>query len=98
MVPTPSHTKVKTVREYVDGTVEIDSHSTFKELSSVKQEVQRSFPTSRNTLAADLIFHSQCIRDAETPELSLVILTNKSTGEPERIVKTWLVNKEYYGR
>lgn len=98
MLPTPQHTKIKTQRTRVDGTVEIDSHSTFKQLSSVKQEIERSFPTSRDSLAADLIKHSSLLREHETTELNMRITTNKATGDPEFIICTWTVNKEYYGR
>lgn len=98
MLQTPPHTKVKTFRPQPDGSTIIDSHSTFKDLSSTSQEITRTYDTSRETLAADLIMHSEMIRNAETPELDLKITTDKKTGEPRFIVVTWLVNKEYYGR
>lgn len=96
--PTPPYTKVKTIRERGDDTVEIDSWSTFTALSSVKQEIQQSIKTSGTNLAADVIKCLQHVTFHETTELTIHITTDKKTGEPTLITKTWLVNKEYYGR
>lgn len=98
MTPTPPYTKVKTVRSFEDGTEEIDSHSMHKKLSSVKQEVSQSVETTAASLAADIIACLQHITYHETTELSLQISTDKATGEPTLIRKTWTINKEYYGR
>lgn len=98
MTPTPPHTKVKTVKSYTSGRIEIDSHSMHNDLSSVKQEIGQSVETSRATLIPDLIAAAVHITSGETAELDIKIVTNKKTGEPERIIKTWLVHKEHYGK
>lgn len=98
MHPTPPYTKVKTIRSTPEGEV-IDSHSTYKDhLSSVKQEISRTYDTSRDSLAADLIKHSEIMRNGETEELDLKISCDKVTGEPRLITVTWLVHREHYGR
>lgn len=98
MIKTPPHTKVRTTTMLANGDVQIDSHSTYTELSSTKQEIQRTFPTSRDNLAADLIRHTEDVRNGEVAELSLQITCDKRTGEPNFIIKSWTVSKEYYGR
>jgi hypothetical protein len=98
MIKTPPHTKVRTVRTEPNGRKVIDSHSVYEELSSTQQEIQQTVQTSFETLAADLIACSELIRKGDTPELTLRITTDKKSGNPNFIVKTWTVDKEYYGR
>jgi hypothetical protein len=78
--------------------VDVDTKSYHEKLSSIEQRVEQSLMTSRATLASDLIECLEEIAAGETPELELKITTNRSTGEPERIVKTWTTRKENYGR
>jgi hypothetical protein len=98
MMPTPPHTKVTTRRQLPNGDVQIDMHSMYKELSSVSQEIEQKIETSRETLALDLIKAVALISSGETPELTLHIITDKTTGEPKLITKRFTVAKEYYGK
>lgn len=98
MLPTPPHTKVKTMREQPDGTTEIESRSMTDKLSSVKQEISQNMKTSAAGLAADVIACLQHVTYRETEELTIKITTDKVTGEPRLITKTWLIKKEFYGR
>lgn len=95
MIPTPPHTKIKTTRQFQDGRVEIDSHSTYKELNSVKQEVGQNIETTPESLAAEVMRCLRHLTDGETSEMAISI---KRTGARVLITKTYLLNKEYYGR
>lgn len=97
-LPTPPHTKVKTERSMPDGTTEISSYSMTEKLSSVKQEISQNMKTTADRLAADVIACLQHVTFKETEELTIKITVDKETGEPRLITKTWLINKEFYGR
>lgn len=100
MMQTPPHTKVRTVREFADGRVEVDSHSTYKSSTpnTVKQEIGQNIETSVESLPADVMRCLRHITEGETKELTIKIEVDRKTGLPALITKTWLVNKEYYGR
>lgn len=97
MMPTPPHTKVRTVKEFNDGSVEMNSHSTYKQLNSIKQEIGQNIETSLETLPADVMRCLRHITAGETEDLNIQISTNKKTGQL-LITKSWTINKEYYGR
>ena len=80
------------------STVDIKKESYYEELNSVEQQIQKSIKTNKMSLAADVMACLREITAGDTTELTLQIVTNKTTREPERIVKTWTTKKEYYGR
>lgn len=92
------HAKVITRTPRADGTVLIETESYFESLEAIEQEIRQSIKTTRETLLADVIKCLAAITSKETPELNLVIVTNPRTGEPDRIVKTWIIKKERLGR
>lgn len=88
----------RTPRPGEPDTVDIDKKSYYDELNAVEEQIEKSIKTSKASLAADVIGCLREIAAGETVELTLRIVTNKATREPERIVKTWTTKKEYYGR
>lgn len=79
-------------------TIDIEKKSYYEQLNSVECQVQKSIKTSKLTLAADVMACLREITTGGTTDLIIEIVTSKATGEPERIIKTWTTNKEYYGR
>lgn len=100
MKPELKHARVITrIPRKEDNTiVDIERKSYHEELNSYEQQVEQSIKTSKPSLAADIMACLREITSGGTSELNLKIVTSKSTGEPERIVKTWTTKKEHYGR
>lgn len=96
----PKHTRIitKTPRPGEAGVADIVTESYFEELNGVEQQIQKSIKTTRQTLATDIIGCLREITNGETTELELRIVTDKATSLPCRIVKTWTIKKEYYGK
>lgn len=69
----------------------------YDELNSVKEEIQQSVKTSKATFIADMMKAISVVTNRESRELTLKIEADDA-GNPTRIVKTWTVRKEYYGR
>lgn len=78
--------------------VDIKKESYYEKLNSIECQVQKSIKTSKASLAADVMACLREITSGDTTELTIQIVTNKITHEPERIVKTWTTEKEYFGR
>lgn len=98
--PDLKHAKVvtRTPRQGEPGVIDIAKESYYEELNSVEQQIEKSIMTSKTTLAADVMACLREISSGDTTELNINIKTNKTSGDPERIVKTWTTKKEYYGR
>ncbi len=91
------HAKVKTTIPQPDGSMKIDTKSYYKELNSIKEEIQQNILTDKTTFLSDLMKCVNVISDHESRELTLTIETDDKY-QPIRIIKTWTVKKEYYGR
>lgn len=97
MPETLKHAKVRTITERPDGSAHIKTESYYEELNSVKQEIQQSIKTSKDTFIADLMRCVAPISDGSSREVNIHIEANERN-EPCRIVKTWTVDKKFFGR
>lgn len=91
------HAKVKTTTTQPDGSKQIETQSFYEELNSVKQEIQQSIRTSKETFVADLLHCTAVIADGLTREVTIHIEADHNHN-PIRIVKTWTIKKVHYGR
>ena len=89
------YAKVKTSVPKADGATAIQHKSYHEELSSIKEETQQSIMSSRMTLLTDIIKCLDVITKDISPELDIHIITEN---DKVRIVKTWTVKKEIFGR
>lgn len=88
------HIKVRETTTLPDGTNEIKTQSYTDELASDKLEREKSHPTSQNTLYKDVLTCLTVLSDSE--ELTLKIV--KKHGQPHRIIQTWTVERNRYGK
>lgn len=91
------HAKVITTTSLPGGNKQIDTKSFYEELNSVKQEIQQSIKTSKETFMADLLHCTAVLSDGISREVTIHIEADHNHN-PIRIVKTWTVLKEHYGR
>lgn len=80
-----------------DGSQIIVTEGYYEELNSVKEEIQKSILTTKDTFIKDLMEAVGVVTRRESRDLTLKIEADKD-GNPIRIVKTWTTRKEYYGR
>jgi hypothetical protein len=80
-----------------NGDTMIRTEGYYEELNSVKEEVQQSVKTSKDSFIGDLMKAVAVVTKRESRELTLKIEADDA-GNPIRIVKTWTIRKEYYGR
>ena len=93
-MPSIKHTTVRVITELPDGSASIKTKSYNEDLSSIKSEVERRYPTSRNTLFADMLTCTEVLKESE--QLTLII--EKRKGEPYLIRQIYTVNREYHGK
>jgi len=96
-VPELKHARVVTRTPQPDGTVEILHESYYEKLNSIEVETQQSIKTSKATFPVDLMRCMEPITQHKSRQVIIQVETNERY-EPIRIVKTWVIRKEYYGR
>lgn len=91
------HARVTTTIPQKDGTTMIKTESYYEELNSIQEEIQQSIRTDKQSFVTELMKCVSPISDGTSKKVTIVIEAN-DRHEPIRIVKTWTVRKEYYGK
>lgn len=86
------HGQIKTSTPQDDGSVKIVTEGYYDELNSVKEEIRMNINTTTATLMRDIIKALETFTMTDTPEITLTI--HKHKGEPQRIVKSYVVYKK----
>jgi hypothetical protein len=94
---TLKHAKVVRRTPKEDGTVLVEKEGYYEELNSIEESIEQSIITSKTTFITDLMRCISPISDGTSRRVTVTIEANERN-EPTRIVKTWLIRKEYYGR
>lgn len=91
------HTKTTTITALSPDTNEIKFESYTDELKLRKIKHEQSIITSRATFLGDIMKCLDILSSKQSHDLTIHIEANEYH-EPTRIVKTWTVSKENYGR
>ena len=75
----------------------ITTESYHEDLTSREKKLSKSIRTSKATLGLDLVKCTKELLAKTASEVEIVIKTN-AAGEPDRIIKTWTVEKETFAR
>lgn len=97
MIDDIKHAKITTYMPQPDGSIEIQTDSYYERPSSLKQEITKHIKTTRDTFMADLINCVDVITSMQTPELTLVITTDRDHN-PTLITQTYTTKKIVYPR
>lgn len=92
----PKHAKVTKTEPQEDGSVKITQESYYEDLSFAQTEMEKRQFTSRGTILRDVISCIDLITHENSPEVNIQIKSKR--GEPEIIIKRWVVERKHYGR
>ena len=91
------HARRKLTIPQPDGTELIRTEGYHEELNSITEELRKSVKTDKSNFIKDLMESVNVVTKRQSRKLTLEIEADDA-GNPVRIIKTWTIRKEYYGR
>lgn len=91
------HAKLTRRTPQPDGTVKIEREGYYEELNSIEEAIEQSIMTSKTTFLNDLMKCVAPISDGTSRKVTITIEADERH-RPIRMIKTWVVRKQYFGR
>jgi hypothetical protein len=91
------YTKIRQTKQLDEHTTEITRATYTDKPHSVTTEITKTIPTDGSNLLKDTISCLEIITRGESRRLIIEVQCDP-TGEPVLVTKTWMVNKEIYGK
>lgn len=92
------HVRIKTFEDQPDGTIKATTESYFESLASIKEEIIKQIPTSKEKMLTDLISCLDVVHKQQTRDMLTIRIHMDEWGQPNRIEKQYTTKKENYKR